>query len=43
MSVDVVLYVLTFICFVVKALGVNTGQVDLGWVGAALLVLSLVI
>jgi hypothetical protein len=43
MSVDLALYIVAFVCFVVKGFSVNTGRVDLWPLGWAALVLSLIV
>lgn len=43
MSVDLILYVVAFVCFLLKGFTVNTGRVDLWPIGWAALVLSLIV
>ena len=43
MSIDLLLFVLAFLCFAAKAIGVPSGRVDLMNAGFALLVLTLIV
>jgi hypothetical protein len=43
MSVDLVLYIVSLVCFLLAAAGVPVARPHLGWLGCAFLTLSLVI
>lgn len=43
MSIDLLLYIVAFVLFLLAALGVPSSRVSLGWLGAAVLTLSLIV
>lgn len=43
MSVDLLLYIIAFICLLLESVGVGAPRVKLGWLGLALFVLTFII
>jgi hypothetical protein len=43
MSIDLILYVVAFILFLIAAFGVPLGRVAPGWLGAALVTLAMIL
>jgi hypothetical protein len=43
MSIDTLLLILAFVLFLIAAFGVNLGRVSAGWLGAAIVTLTLLV